>query len=51
MNLQQPWLAAVPNWDADIVITFPPDAKETTVLWFKQKFENIPGIILQTKSI
>ena len=51
MDLPQPWLTAVPNWDADIVITFPNNAKETTVLWFKQKIENIPGIILQSKSL
>ena len=37
--------------DVDVVITFPHDAKETTVLWFKQKIERIPGIILRTKSI
>ena len=37
--------------DVDVVITFPHDANETTVLWFKQKIEKIPGIILRTKSI
>ena len=35
----------------DVVITFPHDAKETTVLWFKQKMEKISGIILRTKTI
>ena len=34
------------------MITFPHDAKETTVLWFKEKIEkNCPGIILRTKTI
>ena len=37
--------------DVDVVITFPHDAKETTVLWFKQKIEKIQGIILRTKTI
>ena len=44
-------MKTVPDWDADIVITFPCDAKETTVLWFKQKIESIPGIILHTTSL
>lgn len=51
MDLQNSWLTLVPEWDADIVITFPHDAKETTVLWFKQKIEDIQGIILHTKSL
>ena len=37
--------------DVDVVITFPHDAKETTVLWFKQKIEKIPGIVLRTKTV
>ena len=35
----------------DIVLTFPPDATESTVLWFKSRIETIEaGIILQVKS-
>ena len=38
--------------DVDVVITFPHDAKETTVLWLKHKIEKqISGIILRTKTI
>ena len=37
--------------DVDVIITFPHDAKETTVLWYKKKIERIPGIILRTKTI
>ena len=43
-----PWLYFQ---DVDVIITFPHDAKETTVLWYKQKIEKIPGIILRTKTI
>ena len=43
-----PWLHFQ---DVDVIITFPHDAKETTVLWYKQKIEKIPGIILRTKTI
>ena len=37
--------------EADVVLTFPHNAKETTVLWFKNKIEKVPGIILKSKSI
>ena len=46
---QKPNLHATPDWDADVVLTFPNNAKETTVLWFKNKIERIPGIILKSK--
>ena len=45
------WLCSIPEHEADIVLTFPHDAKETTVLWFKEKIETIPGIVLQTQSL
>ena len=44
-------LALIPGWDADVVMTFPHNAKETTVLWFKDKIESIQGIVLQTKPL
>ena len=43
------WLSFVPETDADIIITFPHDVNETTVLWFKERIETIPGIIVQTR--
>ena len=45
------WLCSIPEIEADIILTFPHDAKETTVLWFKKKIETIPGIVLQTRSL
>ena len=45
------WLRFVPEKDADIIITFPHDVNETTVLWFKERIETISGIVLQTKSL
>ena len=51
MDLPNSWLTLVPEWDADIVITFPHDSKETTVLWFKEKIETIPGIVVQSTSL
>ena len=51
MTQQRPYLQIVPDWDADVVLTFPHNAKETTVLWFKKRIERIPGIILKSKSI
>jgi len=33
------------------VITFSPECNATTVLWFKERIEKIPGIILQVKSM
>ena len=44
-------LCSIPEIEADIILTFPHDAKETTVLWFKKKIETIPGIVLQTRSL
>lgn len=35
----------------DVVITFPPDCSESSVLWFKGKIESISGINLRVKSI
>ena len=46
---EEPNLQATPDWDADVVLTFPSNAKETTVLWFKNKIERIPGIVLKSK--
>ena len=37
--------------DVDVVITFPHDISESTVLWFKSRLERITGIILRVKSI
>ena len=48
---RKPNLCINPHWDADVVITFPHNAKETTVLWFKNKIERIPGIIVKSKSL
>ena len=48
---QRPYLQLIPDWDADVVLTFPHNAKETTVLWFKTRIEKIPGIILKSKSL
>ena len=48
MEDRNSFLEFVPEWDADVVMTFPHDAKETTVLWFKQKIERIPGLRLQS---
>ena len=45
------WLSSMPDHDADIIIKFPHDACETSVLWFKERLETIPGIYLQTKSL
>ena len=44
-------LTATHEREADIVIAFPHDAKETTVLWFREKLESIPGIILTSKPL
>ena len=44
-------LTATHEREADIVIAFPHDAKETTVLWFREKLESIPGIILPSKPL
>lgn len=45
------WMQSVPSQGVDVVITFPPDSAESTILWFKQRIEKIPGIVLHTKSI
>ena len=37
--------------DVDVVITFPPESSESTIFWFKERIEKIPGIILKTKSM
>ena len=51
MEDQDSLLAFVPEWEADVVMTFPHDANETTVLWFKEKIERIPGVMLQSISL
>ena len=33
----------------DVVVTFPPDSRETTVLWYRARVERIPGIILRVR--
>ena len=38
---EKPNLQATPDWDADVVLTFPSNAKETTVLWFKNNSSGI----------
>ena len=48
---EKPNLFINPQWDADVVLTFPYNAKETTVLWFKNRIERIPGIIVKSKSL
>ena len=48
MEDQNKFLEYVPEWDADVAMTFPHDSKETTVLWFKEKIERIPGVMLQS---
>ena len=35
----------------DVVITFPPNSSEATVLWFKTRLERIKGLVLQARSI
>ena len=47
----QEFLAPTHEREADIVIAFPHDAKETTVLWFREKLESVPGIILSSKPL
>jgi hypothetical protein len=37
--------------DVDVVITFPPDCSESTIFWFKERIETIPGISLKIKSM
>ena len=44
-------MQSTPNEDVDVVITFPPDISEATVLWFKTRIEKIEGLILHTRSI
>ena len=51
MDTQHTYLKNLPHCEADIVITFPHDAKETTVLWFKQRIEEIPGVALEVRSL
>ena len=51
MAEQKDWLQNEPNVDADIVITFHPDAEQTTVLWLKEKIEQICGIVLNIKPL
>ena len=34
-----------------VIITFPPDISEATVLWFKSHLEKIAGLIVRTKTI
>ena len=37
--------------NVDVVVTFPADSSESTVLWIKSQIEKIPGILLRTKLI
>ena len=51
MTSKRFWMQSTPNEDVDVVITFPPDISEATVLWFKTRLEKIEGLTLHTKSI
>ena len=44
-------MQSTPNEGVEVVITFPPDISESTVLWFKTRLEKIEGLMVQTKNI
>ena len=44
-------IITIPFQNVDVVVTFPADSSESTVLWIKSQIEKIPGILLRTKLI
>ena len=44
-------MQTTPNADVDVVVTFPDEANEADVLWFRNKLEKIPGLVLKTTNM
>jgi len=45
------WLQAIPTNDCDVLMTFPPDTAESTVVWFKARLQRLSELVVITRSL